>query len=189
MASIAGVGTTLVRLLRDRFQALHGSLEGLSFELFTTSSFENQPSSKVSLFLYRIEIDPTQRHREIPPAKLGDPTRTTLQLNLRYLLTVWTNDAEREQQVLQDCIDILERDAIISGPLLDPAYTWEPQTALKVMLDAVSHEDMMRLWDLLEPTYRLSVPYQVRTVQIASVDEPIAPPVLTRVHVFKQGVP
>src|SRR4051812_36240735 len=113
MASIAGVGKTLIRLLQDRFLALHGGLEGLNFDLFTTTSFEHKPANKVSLFLYRIEVDPTQRHREIPPATPGDPLRTALALNLRYLLTVWADDAEREHQVMQDCIDILERDAIV----------------------------------------------------------------------------
>lgn len=189
MASIAGAGKTLIKLLQDRFQAMHGSLEGLTFSLFTTTTFEGSPTNTVSLFLYRIEIDPTQRHREIVPVMPGDPARVALALNLRYLLTVWTNDAEREHQVLQDCIDIFEQNAIVSGPLLDPAYSWEPDTALKVTLDAISHEDMMRLWDLLEPKYRLSVPYLVRTVRLSPVDQPAAPPVLTRIQVLKQGVP
>lgn len=186
--SIPGVGTTLVRLLETRFKERHGGLEGMSFELFTTTDFEGgSPLNKVSLFLYRLEIDPTQRHREIPPAKLGDPVRSALALNLRYLLTVWVKDAEREHQILQDCIEILERDAIISGALLDGAYTWEPDAALKVTLDAISHEDMMRLWDLLEPKYRLSIPYLVRTIRLAPVDQPAAPPVTTRVNILRQG--
>jgi hypothetical protein len=182
------VGTTLVRLLETRYNERHGGLEGLSFELFTTADFEGgSPLNKVSLFLYRVEIDPTQRHREIAPAMLGGPTRVSLALNLRYLLTVWVKDAEREHQILQDCIEIFERDAIVSGALLDPAYTWEADAALKVTLDSVSHEDMMRLWDLLDPKYRLSIPYQVRTVRLSPIDQPLAPPVTARVTHVVQG--
>ena len=187
--SIPGVGTTLVRVLETRYKERHGELEGLSFELFTTADFEGgSPLNKVSLFLYRVEIDPTQRHRELAPATLGGPTRVSLSLNLRYLLTVWTKDAEREHQILQDCIEIFERDAIVSGALLNPTYTWESDAALKVTLDSVSHEDMMRLWDLLDPKYRLSIPYQVRTVRLAPVDQPIAPPVTARILGAAQGV-
>lgn len=181
---IAGVGKTLIHILRDGYQALHGSLETLSFELFTTTSFEGTPANKVSLFLYRIEVDPTRRHKEIPPRTLAEPPRSALAVDLRYLLTVWVSDAEREHQILQDCIEILERSAIVSGPALDPAYSWEPDDALRVYLDAVSHEDMMRLWDLLEPKYRLSIPYVVRTVKLSPISLPAAPPVLARTNVY-----
>jgi hypothetical protein len=188
--SIPGVGTTLVRLLKRRYIERHKGTEQLDFDLFTTTNFEGgSPNNKVSLFLYRVEIDSTQRHREIAPATFGGPTRTALALNLRYLLTVWVQDAEREHQILQDCIEILEQDAIVSGELLDSGYSWAPGTALKVTLDSVSHEDMMRLWDLLDPKYRLSVPYFVRTIRLAPVDQPVAPPVTTRVHVIRQGAP
>lgn len=186
--TLAGVGKTLIHLLRDGYQALHGGLEGLTFELFTTTSFESTPSNKVSLFLYRLEIDPTRRHREIPPRTLADPARSSLSLDLRYLLTVWVNDAEREHQVLQDCIEILEKNAIVSGPLLDGSYPWDPEDALRVCIDSLSHEDMMRLWDLLEPTYRLSMPYVVRSVKLGAMDERSAPPVLSRTHVLSPGV-
>ena len=161
----------------------------LNFELFTTSSFETTPTDKVSLFLFRVEVDPTRRHRDIPPATLGAPAKVALALDLRYLLTVWVSDAEREHQILQDCIEILDRNAIVSGAQLDSAYDWEPGAALKVVLDALSHEDMMRLWDLLEPTYRLSVPYLVRTVKLTPVAQPDAPPVLSRTNILTQGVP
>jgi hypothetical protein len=187
--SIAGVGTSLVRLLDQEFRALHGGTEGLSFELFTTTSFESTPLSKVSLFLYRVGVDPARRHKEYPPKTPGAGPRTALLLELHYLLTVWMTDAEREHQVLQDCIEILEKNAIVGNSLLDPAYTWEPDDALKVTMESLSHEDMMRLWDLLEPTYRLSVPYVVRTVKLTPVEQPAVPPVLTRVNIYTQAVP
>jgi hypothetical protein len=186
--TLAGVGKSLILLLRDGYQALHGGLEGLSFELFTTTSFESAPSNKVSLFLYRLEIDPTRRHKELPPRTLSEPPRSALSLDLRYLLTVWVGDAEREHQILQDCIEIFERHAIVSGPRLDSTYPWEPDDALRLSIDSVSHEDMMRLWDLLEPTYRLSVPYVVRSVRLGAVDRSAAPPVLSRTDVLVPGM-
>lgn len=187
---IAGIGKSLVHLLRDGYQSRHGGLQGLSFEMFSTSSFEGTPINKVSMFLYRIEIDPTRRHKELPPPTPADPPRTALALDLRYLLTVWMSDAEREQQILQDCMEILEERAILSGPLLDPAYPWQPEDALRVYLDSVSHEDMMRLWDLLDPKYRLSVPYVVRTAKLSpAAVSASAPPVLSRTNVYSPRLP
>ncbi len=183
--SIAGVGTSLVSLVSQAYQARHHGLEGLSFELFTTASFEPVPNNKVSFFLYRIGIDPTRRHKEYPPVAFGSPARTALSLDLHYLVTVWVTDAEREHQVLQDCMEILEENAIVPTSLLDTNHHWEPDDALKVTLDALSHEDMMRLWDLLEPKYRLSVPYLVRTAKLKPVDQPVAPPVLSRVNIVR----
>lgn len=187
---IAGIGKSIVHLLRDGYQARHGGLQGLSFELFTTTSFEGAPVNKVSLFLYRVEVDPTRRHKELPPEAPGDSPRIALALDLRYLLTVWMTDAEREQQILQECMELLESKPILSGPLLDPAYPWQPEDALRVYLDAVSHEDMMRLWDLLEPKYRLSVPYVVRTAKLSPAATSLsAPPVLSRTNIYSPRGP
>lgn len=185
---IAGVGTSLIHLLRDEYQARHGGLEGLSFELFTTTSFEATPSNKVSLFLYRIEIDPTRRHKDLPPRALGDPRRSALSVDLRYLLTVWVSDAEREHQVLQDCIEIFDKSAILQGPRLDPAYRWELDDTIRLSIDSLSHEDMTSLWDLLEPSYRLSIPYIVRSVTLSSVEQATAPPVLSRTNIIAPEV-
>jgi hypothetical protein len=186
--SIAGVGTSLIRLLDEGYQALNLP-NGPTFKLCTTTDFKQDPTDRVSLFLYRIEVDPTQRHRETPPKGLGTSGRSSLALNLRYLLTVWVSDAELEHQILQDCMEIFEQNAILTGPQLDPKYAWDPSDAIKVSIDSISPEDTMRLWDLLEPKYRVSIPYLVRTVKIASVDQPAAPPVLSRVNVLTQGVP
>ena len=187
---IAGIGKSIVHLLRDGYQARHGGLQGLSFELFTTSSFEGPPVNKVSVFLYRIEIDPTRRHKELPPVTPGDGPRIALALDLRYLLTVWMTDAEREQQILQDCMELLESKPTLSGPALDPAYPWSPDDALRVYLDSVSHEDMMRLWDLLEPKYRLSVPYVVRTAKLSPATmPPSGPPVLSGTNIYSPRLP
>lgn len=182
---IAGVGTTLVRLLKEGYQALRKGAPGsLDFQLFTTTDLEAAPADKVSLFLYRVEVDPTRRHHEVPAAH-GVAAKTMLSLDLRYLLTVWVNSAEREHQILQDCIEILERHAITSGPQLDPAYAWDPGDALKIVLDGDAHDDMMRVWKLLTPAYRLSVPYLVRTVKLAPVEQTTA---TVSVHPFGRGV-
>lgn len=189
--NIAGVGQTLVRVLEDSYREIHpptGSGD-ITFKLFSTAQFTGTPANVVSLFLYRVEVEPTRRHRTVAPRNLGDPERVMLMLDLHFLLTVWVIDAESEQQILQDCIEILERNAIVSDTRLASGFPWEPDDALKVTLASMSHEDMMRLWDSLEPPYRLSIPYLVRGVRLTPQERPSAPPVTSRVHVYTQEVP
>jgi len=50
---------------------------------------------------------------------------------------------------------------------LSPAYSWEPEDALRISMAPMKHEDMMRLWDGFDLPYQLSVPYLVRTVRLA----------------------
>jgi hypothetical protein len=89
---------------------------------------------------------------------------------------VWgQRNAEGEQVMLARCMDILDRHALITGPLLDPAYPWEPEDSLRVAINHLSTEDMLRLWDSLEPPYQLSVPYVVRTARLAARERPIRP--------------
>jgi hypothetical protein len=189
--NIAGVSKTLIQLLERGYRVLHpptGSGD-IVFKLFSTANFKDTTTNTVSLFLYRVEVEPTRRHRTVAPTSFGDPEKVMLLLDLHYLLTVWVTNAESEQQILQECIEILERNPIVSDAQLATGYDWDPGDSLKVTLGALSHEDMMRLWDSVDPAYRLSVPYLVRGVRLTPQERPSAPPVTSRVHVYTQEVP
>lgn len=166
--SIAGASATLRRLIDDRLVAT-GGLDGYTVSVVTTRTFETGLTGRVALFLYRVDVDQTRRQVRLPRAAPTDPERRAMGLELRYLLTVWGNtDAEGEQVMLSRCMDILEQHPLITGTLLDPSYVWEPDDALRVSIDALETEDMLRLWDSLGPSYQLSVPYVVRTVRLAA---------------------
>ncbi len=168
--SIPGSGKSIVALLERRFEERFPS-EGYDFELATTKSLSTGYSATVSLLLYRVEVDANRRHVDLPPTSEGAPRRRALGLELRYLLTVWPGeDVDKDHEVLERCIDILERDPVLSGDLLDRSYDWEEQAQLKIVLDSLSNEDMMRIWDSLDASYHLSVPYVVRTIPVGARD-------------------
>lgn len=172
--SIAGASASIRRLLEDQLVAT-GGLDGYTVSLFSTRGFVSGLTNRIALFLYRVDIDESRRQVQLPRLTPATPSRFALGLELHYMLTVWGGqDPEGEQQMLARCMDALERHALVSGTLLHPGYTWEPQDALRISLAHLSTEDMLRLWDSLEPSYQLSVPYVVRTVRL-SVREQTGP--------------
>lgn len=169
---IAGASSSLRRLIEDQLVAAEG-LDSYEVKLFSTRDFTGTITNKVALFLYRVEVDESRRNIDLPRLAPNAPRRQALGLELHYLLTVWgQRNAEGEQVMLARCMDILDRHALITGPLLDPGYPWEPEDSLRVAINHLSTEDMLRLWDSLEPPYQLSVPYVVRTARLAARDRP-----------------
>ena len=179
---IAATGETLIRLLEDQYPS-NGAVP--SFEVIQSDEFDGDATNAVTLFLYRVGIDSTRRHVTRRDPDITRPPRVHLALELRYLLTAWGQTALREHQILTNCMSILERNSIVSGDRLNPTYhTWEEGDALKVSVDELTNEDMLRLWDSFEPNYQLSVPYLVRTVRIAETSPRVAPLVDSRTNVW-----
>lgn len=186
---IAGTSATLRRLIEDQLVAT-GGLDGYQVQIFSTRHFIGDISSRIALFLYRVEVDEARRNIELPRLAADTPRRHALGLELHYLLTVWgLRDAEGEQVMLARCMDILDRHAVITGTLLDPTYPWEAEDGLRVAINHLSTEDMLRLWDSLEPPYQLSVPYVVRTARLAARERPDPAIADSRSLVFVPQVP
>jgi len=168
--SILGASQTLVELLSNQLRASQ-ELGGYTVELYTTKQFKSPADNRISLFLYRVDIDEARRQVELSGAN-GSASRPlrrfALGLELYYLLTVWgKGSASGEHEMLQACMNVFEEFAIVSGDLLDSNQTdWEPNESLRITLAQLSNEDMLRLWDSLESPYQLSVSYVVRTVRL-----------------------
>jgi hypothetical protein len=59
------------------------------------------------------------------------------------------------------------------------AAGWQAEETVQVLPTDLAVEDLMRLWDGLEPSYRLSVAYVARVVRVDPADPTQAPrPVL-----------
>lgn len=168
---IAAASHSLKELLEDRYDAGEG--QAPTFQLLTSGELNDQGitrSNHVTLFLYRVSVDSTRRHIERPGLVARAPSRFSLGLELRYVLSVWGSSAEGEQEMLGQCMEILDREAIVAGSLLNTThYAWEEGDALKLSIDELSNEDLLRLWDSFVPAYQLSVPYLVRTIRLGEV--------------------
>ena len=187
--SIAGAGQTIVDLLQARLTET-GNIGDYQVSLIAPREIVRDLENRIALVLYRVEVDQTRRHVDLPRRSPSWQPRTALGLELRYLLAIWGRaSAAGEHAMLGNCIQILEENAVISGPLLSPAYTWEPRAALKVAIDLITTHDLLRLWDSIDAAYQLSVPYLVRTVTLPATETVEAPMIDTRTLVFVSEVP
>jgi hypothetical protein len=55
---------------------------------------------------------------------------------------------------------------ILDASALSPEAGWAPDEVVQIIPSELSTEDMMRIWDALEPPYRLSVSYIARRVRL-----------------------
>jgi hypothetical protein len=187
--SIAGATDSLVQLLRTRL-AEGGGPDGYTVQAMSSRDVRPTLQNRVGLMLYRVGLDGTRRHVALPRLAPTAPSRSALALELHYLLIVWgLSSAEGEQVMLGRCMQILDRFAVLSGPMLSPAYPWEPGLALQVSPEPLENEDFLRLWDGFEGPPLLSMPYLVRTVRLAPVERADAPMVETRTLVGIPAVP
>jgi hypothetical protein len=184
--SLPGAARSVVDLLGAQYAARFPADPHPTFTLIGPSLLTDTLQDQVTVFVYRVEQDPTRRHHELPPVQQNGmlQRRFSLMVDVRFLLTAWWSDAEGELSVLARCMEILDEHPVLSGPLLAPAYRWDPETALRVSLDHLPMEDSLRLWDALSPSFRLSIPYVIRTVRLGPAVLGEGPPVgvAARVH-------
>jgi hypothetical protein len=182
--SIPGAIASIIDVLEAEHLNTSNSGERYTFKAVNTEDI-TEFSEHVTLFLYRVVVDPSRRHIELPPAQFGESPRQALALQLHLLLTVWgaTNDDGRSLEVLQECLESLDKHAII------PTLGTSPHAgvSLKVTIESLSNEDMMRIWDSLDVSYRMSVPLVARTIRTKAHPVDRSAPVTSRTLVAGQG--
>jgi hypothetical protein len=136
----------------------------------------------VTLFLYQIVEDPSVRNRSKTTRVVDGDVRILKQplgLCLHYMITAWGGDRHTEQRMLGRVLQVLHDDAIIDGLELSGVLAGTPAHLL-VSLAALELEDRARVWSAIGQTYRLSINYEVRVVNIDAETEISATPVRER---------
>jgi hypothetical protein len=189
--AIAAVGQAILGLLddacpRDEFPAAQ-------FALFQAADFQNpQLKEGISLYLYRVIVNGTQRNRPARVGPDGRRYRPSLPLDLHYLLTPWAGTAVRQQRMLGWCMRLLEDMAILPAGLLNHPGP-EPDTFLasetvELVCEPISLQDMANIWEAFKNSLQLSAAYVARLVLIDSTLElGEGPPVQTRVFNAGKG--
>lgn len=136
--------------------------------LVDTVDFEksalNIGTPALSIFLYRVDFNKVMR-AALSGATLADG-RSHLGLDLHYLITPWGDNAEDEHRILGRAMQCIESMPILSGPLLHSSGEWEANDSMQIVLEEVSTEAIMRIFDSLPTDYRLSVPYIARIMRL-----------------------
>jgi Pvc16 N-terminal domain len=121
-------------------------------------------SVRVLIFLYRASIN--QHLRNVGRVADGGTRPVPLSVDLRYLFSFWSNSAENEQLALAWTMRQLHEVPILDSSILSAEAAWAPDDVIQLIPEEISNEDLMRIWDAIDPAYRLSLSYIARVVRI-----------------------
>lgn len=165
--AIHSVGQSLMTFLQNAYpQELKTSIHTCEFKQISSGELDKQASfeTAVTLLLYRITMNEHLRNLQRRNDLGGE--QFPLSVDLHYLLTVWGDTPLVEQGILAWVMQQLNQRPLLDLSALSPEADWSPADYVQVIPAELSTEDMMRIWDALEPPYRLSVSYVARVVRI-----------------------
>jgi len=136
-------------------------------------------SPALSIFLYRVDFNKAMRAAWSGAAHRDG--RAHLGLDLHYLITPWAENATDEHKILGRAMQCLETTPILTGPMLHASGEWDAGESIQVVLEEVSSEAVMRMFDSLPTDYRLSVPYIARVMRLDGLVAEPAGPVVTAI--------
>lgn len=184
--SIRATSQTLAEHLRQRFisdpqlapffdSGAGGTME---VSLRTPQEMTENNVEGLSVWLYRVARD--EERLNAPPERISynQVRRTPLPVRLHYLMTPITasdQDAgpETEQLILGKVLEVFHDHPLMRGTDLQGELSGT-SAELAVRLEAMTLEEIARVWDALDGSYQLSVTYEVSAVYIASGREPEA---------------
>ena len=166
--AVHSVGSSIVTYLRNAYAAQPGRAElpGCDFALLSSGELAApiEDSTRITLYLYRVTVN--EYTRQLRPGVLPQSQPPPLGLDLHYLLTAWANTPQAEQLPLAWSMRQLYLHPVLDASSLSPEAAWGPDEVIQMIPAELSNEDMMRIWDALDPPYRLSVSYIARMVRI-----------------------
>ena len=154
-----------------------------SGEMADSSSIDTDATATLSLYLYRITVNEHLRNQRFTPD--GPRKPLPLSVDLHYLMTVWTETAMAEHNILAWAMNQFEQEPVFGGTRLSAEAGWQANDMIQVIPEELSTENLMRIWDALDPTYRLSVGYVARVVRIDPDAGPDHRPVVATDFVYE----
>lgn len=174
MATVSAVAATteaVIRLLRSSFNPADFNNASLDFQVYVADDFLKPMDEGVSLLLYRIYHDGTNRSPAGRMQPNGQRGPTKLPVELHFLLTAWAKTASLQHEIAGWMMRTLEDNPVLYPSLLN-AYkdsVFFPDETVEISLAQLSVEDMFNIWDvIIHHVYQLSVPYVARVVRIES---------------------
>lgn len=171
--AVRSVVSSLATTLRNAANAEGSPIRDLNFDFVPVSSGElamddatdnARDSDRVTLFVHRVGVNP--HLRTAGRAMQPDMDPVPLSLDVHLLISLWTNSADDELAVLAWMMRELHQHPVLDASTLNTDAGWGADEVVQLIPEELSTEDMMRLWDALTPSYRLSVSYIARVVRI-----------------------
>ncbi len=171
ISAIHSVGVSIATFLDRAFRSLPREVRephACRFHVFSSNELarlqEGDVETTVGLYLYRITWN--EHRRNLHGLKPSDKERPPILLDLHYLVTFWADSPLTEHTLAAWVVQALETHPVLDTSLLSSEANWGAGDLLQVTPEDLSSEDMMRIWDALAPSYRLSLGYVVRPVPI-----------------------
>lgn len=175
------VGESLVQYLRNIYPAEMRAEHPCRFDLAKSADFAEADTfgeTTVTLYLYRMTIDqylhPAGSGRTVPPVARALP------LDLHYMVTVWSDNKHAEQMLMTWVMAQLHWSPTLDASTLMKIGGWRKDESIQISPTNITQEDLCRIWDVMEPSYRLSTTYVARIVHIDPPPEAPHPPVVAR---------
>jgi hypothetical protein len=191
------------------YKAVNGALLALEsfFKLRMPDEFKNGPVNAgvkilgsrdiaakftgnfLGIYLHRVSIDPHGRSRFFPPeGTTAKGPAGELPVNLYFLLIASGGSAAIEADLLTWAMLELANEARLDiSHLSETDDEWTEREILNISPDEMSIETTMRIWDVFEADYTLTVPYVGRTVRLRLREQRTHGPEV-RTRVFPAGV-
>lgn len=149
------------------------------FQLVGSAELVDKPTfvKGVVFFLYRVQQ--SQHAGQSPGSRGSHDIRPPLVLDLHFLMFPWGGNSKEESYLLAWTMrELANRPVLGPGDLVGGGFA--DDEAVHVTLGELSNEDLMRIWDAIDPPYRISVPYIARVVQLGLDAPPTGAPVVVR---------
>jgi hypothetical protein len=160
-----------------------------SFVLLSSGEFldaANFSLPRISLYLYRVTVN--EHLRNLPRAN-HTRQEVPLPLDLHYLLTAWADKSKDEHVLMGWAARELYLHPVLDSTVLDRSVDWESGDQIRVVAASLTNEEVVRVWEILQTPYHLSMPYVARLVRIDPDHIPDARPVVVTRFSYSEGGP
>jgi hypothetical protein len=181
IGAILSVSNSIIKFLESSYARTGSAEHGATFRLLSSGNLAEDgldTDGVVSLYLYRVTVNDHLRNTR--PHRAPELSQQPLPLDLHYLLSVWSGSAETEQFLLAWAMRHLHEHPILDRSSLTPDGGWAPDEVVHIVPDELSNEDLLRLWDTITPSYRISYSYVARVIQLEPSRSVEAVPVVAK---------
>lgn len=121
-------------------------------------------SGQALIYAYRVNIN--SHLRTSGRAQNPDGLPNPLSLDMHLLFSFWMDSAEDEHLVLAWTMRELHLHPVLDASTLTQEAGWDASDTVQIIPAELTTEDLMRIWDAITPSYRLSVSYIARVIRL-----------------------